>query len=129
MSTKLFLTVILLITLIVLLILNAFVATAYEMTIVSAACALAWIHVLVGFFMSRWAIDRPAKQFMTIIMGGIGLRLLLVAVVLVIVVPWIRDALQLFILTFAVYYVLFQIVEIFFIHRGLQAKRLTPGGI
>jgi hypothetical protein len=129
MSSKLFITLIFLVSAIVFLILNAFVSTSYEVGIIAAACALAVGHVMAGFFMSRWALHRPNKQFMTIIMGGIGVRLLGVAVILVLLVPVIRESLQLFIITFAVYYIFFQIIEIFFIHRGLQARRMNPSGM
>jgi len=124
MSPRLFTALICLISVIVLLILNAFVTGGTEMGVIASAWGLALIHVLSGFFMSRWAMEKSSRQFMTIVLGGIGLRLMLVAAALFALMPWIRVSLELFIITFVVFYILFQIVEVYFIHRGLQQRRL-----
>ncbi len=128
MSSRLFTAFICLISLVVLLIVNAFVTTRAELGAVAGAWGMAMVHVLAGFFMSRWALGKSVRQFMTIVMGGIGVRLLMVGVAMLILMPVIRGSLEVFVGTFAVFYVLFQIVEIFFLHRGLQRRKMIRTG-
>lgn len=125
MSPKLFLLNVSIITVVVFLILNAFLEKATDLAVVSGAYALALLHVLSGFYMTRWALEKPMKLFMTIVMGGMGLRLLLVGIVLIVLIRLIRIDMTLFIITFGIYYILFQIVELFFINRGLHKKKLS----
>lgn len=125
MSQKLFLINVAIITIVVFLILNAFLATATDLMVVTGAYALALLHVLSGFYMTRWAFSKPTKIFMTVVMGGMGIRLLLVGMILVILIKLIRIDIQLFIVTFGIYYILFQIVELYFINRGLHGKKLA----
>lgn len=111
------------ITIVVFLILNAFLATATDLMVVTGAYTLALLHVVSGFYMTRWAFSKSTKLFMTVVMGGMGIRLLLVGLVLVILIKLIRIDIQLFIVTFGIYYILFQIVELYFINRGLHGKK------
>ncbi|HMV27059.1 hypothetical protein L6Q79_12065 [bacterium] len=129
MSQKLFLMVVSLITVIVLLILNAFIETAQEFRVVLCASVVALAHVLCGFYMTRWAFTKSNKLFMSVVMGGMGIRMMLVGIILVIVYKLVAIDIKLFIVTFGVYYLLFQIVEIYFVNRGLQMKKLNNNTI
>ncbi len=113
------------ISIVVLLILNAFLESAGEMAAVLSGLGLALAHVLVGFYMIRWAIARPLKVFMTVVMGGIGIRLAVVGMAVVLWVRLVQSEVTLFLTAFGIYYLLFQIVELFFVHRGLQTKKLA----
>lgn len=124
MNQKYFLFTIFVIAVVVLLILNSFLTTSGEMTIVLSGLGLALVHVLSGFYMSRWALAKPVKLFMSIVMGGMGIRLMLVAIVLVLMAKLVNIDLKLFVVAFGIYYLLFQIVEIYFINRGLQLKKV-----
>jgi len=123
-NPKYFLFTIFVTTLFVFLIVNSFLTTANEVWIVLAAWALALVHVISGFYMSRWAIAKPAKTFLTIVMGGMGLRMLMVAIAIVVLIKLLNVDVELFVITFGIYYFLFQIVEIHFINRGLQLKKV-----
>lgn len=57
-------------------------------------------------------------------MGGMGIRLMIVAIVLVLMAKLVNMDLKLFVVAFGIYYLLFQIVEIYFINRGLQLKKV-----
>ncbi|MCB0833620.1 MAG: hypothetical protein KDC45_09175, partial [Bacteroidetes bacterium] len=120
-----FLMTVSIITLVVFLILSAFLVDVHEMLIAIGACFLALIHVLTGFYMTRWAINKSARLFMSVVMGGMGVRLLLIAVILVVLIRFLDIDIKLFILTFGIYYLLFQMVEIYFINRGLQLKKVS----
>ncbi len=123
MNQKLFLGIIFGIALGVLLIINAFLDTAEDLIIVLSACGIALFHVLTGFYMSRWAFSKSSKLFISIVMGGMGIRMTLIAIVLVLLIQLVQIDVKLFMFTFGVYYVLFQMVEIYFINRGFQLKK------
>ncbi len=124
MSQKYFLLTVGLITCVVFFIINAFLTENSEVTIVLSACGLAVVHVLAGFYMTLWAFKKSMKLFLGIVMGGMGLRMLLIGILIVILVKLVDIDIKLFIVTFGIYYLLFQMVELYFINRGLQLKKV-----
>ncbi|KAB2881079.1 hypothetical protein F9K33_02430 [bacterium] len=124
MSQKYFLLTVMTITLVVFFIMNAFLTENNEITVVISACGLALVHVLSGFYMTRWAFNKSMKLFLSIVMGGMGIRMLLVGILIVILVKVVDIDIKLFIVTFGIYYLLFQMVELYFINRGLQLKKV-----
>lgn len=124
MSQKYFLLTVLTITCVVFFIINAFLTENSEISVVAGACGLALVHVLSGFYMTRWAFKKSMKLFLGIIMGGMGIRMLLIGILIVILAKVVRIDIQLFIVTFGIYYLLFQMVELYFINRGLQLKKV-----
>ena len=125
MSQKYFLMTIFTITCVVFFIINAFLTDNGEITIVLSACGLALAHVVSGFYMTLWAFKKSMKLFMGIVMGGMGIRMLLIGILIVILAKVVNIDIKLFIVTFGIYYLLFQMVELYFINRGLQLKKVT----
>jgi hypothetical protein len=122
-SQKYFLLTVLTITCVVFFIINAFLTENGEITIVLYACGLALVHVLSGFYMTRWAFKKSMKLFMGIVMGGMGIRMLFIGILIVLLAKAVNIDIKLFIVTFGIYYLLFQMVELYFINRGLQLKK------
>lgn len=114
------------ITAVVLLILNAFMETAGERYAVLGACGLAVVHAASGFYMARWAMDKPMKLFLSVVMGGMGLRLMIVGIAVVLMIQVLSLDVKLFIITFGICYLFFQIVEVYFVNRGMQLKKINP---
>ena len=125
MNTKLFLSLIAGITLVVVLILNSFLDHTSQLPTVLSAALLAMVYVISGFFMTNWAFGRPMKMFLTVVMGGIGIRLLITAVVLVVVIKVLQMDAAVFLVTFGILYILFQVVEVYFINKGIQQRKLV----
>ena len=124
MSQKYFLMTVLIITCVVFFIMNSFLTENSEVTIVLSACGLAVVHVLSGFYMTLWAFKKSMKLFLGIVMGGMGIRMLLIGILIVILAKMVDVDIKLFIVTFGIYYLLFQMVELYFINRGLQLKKV-----
>lgn len=124
MSQKYFLLTVSTITCVVFFIMNAFLTENSEVLIVASACGLALVHVLSGFYMTRWAFRKSMKFFLGIVMGGMGIRMLLIGILIVILAKVVNIDIKLFIVTFGIYYLLFQMVELYFINRGLQLKKV-----
>ncbi len=123
MNQRLFLAIIIGISVSVFLIFNAFLSSIDEITMVATACGISLFHVLSGFYMSRWAFTKSSKLFVSIVMGGMGIRMTMMAILLVLLIQWVHFDVKLFMFTFGIYYVLFQIVEVYFINRGFQLKK------
>jgi hypothetical protein len=112
------------ITVVVLLILNSFLTGVDQFVVVLSACGLALINVLCGYYMTRWAFRKSMKTFFNVVMGGMGIRLVIIGAVMVVLIRVLTMDVKLFIVTFGIYYLLFQLVEIYFINRGLQLKKV-----
>jgi hypothetical protein len=102
---------------------NSFLTENSEVTIVLGAGGLAVVHVLSGFYMTLWAFKKSMKLFLGIVMGGMGIRMLLIGILIVILAKMVDVDIKLFVVTFGIYYLLFQMVELYFINRGLQLKK------
>ena len=125
MNKKFFFLLVFILTTIVLLIFNSFLADQNEFVTVLSAGILAVLYVLSGFLMISWAFTKPMKMFMSVVLGGIGIRLILTAIALVLVIKVFAMNISIFLATFGVLYFLFQIVEIYFINKEINNRKLA----
>ncbi len=84
---------------------------------------LALVHAGAGFSLNSRALSMSNKMFMRMVLGGIGIRMLAVAIAVVLLFPMIRGELTLFILSFGFYYFLFHGLEIAYLLRSLKERK------
>ena len=82
-------------------------------------------YALVGMLMINWAFSRPARLFMAIVFGGIGIRLLSAGIMLVVAIRVLHLDIPIFLSVFGVLYVLLQVVEIFYLNREAKLRRVS----
>ena len=75
------------------------------------------LNALVGYKMNDMAFNRSVKSFMILVFGGMGLRMILVGVLLLIVIYYTQlDSVSLISSVF-VFYILFAGMEIQYLHK------------
>ena len=84
---------------------------------------MAFIHAGAGFSLNSWALTKSNTMFMRIVLGGIGIRMLAVAIAVVLLFPVVRGEQTLFILTFGFFYFFFHGLEIAFLLRRLKERK------
>ena len=82
--------------------------------------AVSLIIFLLGFFSIIWAFKKSLKVFMATVLGGIFVRFVLIAIALFIVMKFTRIDIVYFVLSFFVFYIIYQFYEIRFINMKLS---------
>lgn len=82
------------------------------------------INALIGYKLNTMAFNRSTKSFMVLVFGGMGIRMLIVMLLLVLLIQFTSlDSLSLVGSVFF-FYTLFITIEIYFLHKKqLQAKK------
>ena len=81
-------------------------------------CAICTLNALAGAWLALWGMRRDNRTFMTVVFGGMGIRLIIVLIFFFVALKLVK--LHVFSLTLSLFlfYVVFQILEIrFFIGR------------
>lgn len=73
-----------------------------------------------GFLSICWAIKKSIKTFMTVVMGGMFVRFILIAVLLFLLMRFTEINTTYFIITFAVFYLIYQVFEFRFINANMD---------
>ncbi len=86
---------------------------------------ISFINVVIGYSFNRTAISKSVKSFMVIVFGSMGLRLILVAIILVILLTYTQlDSMSLVSSVFFFYF-LFVSLEIYFLTKKSK-KSVSP---
>jgi len=82
------------------------------------------VNAIIGYKLNTMAFSKPTKSFMVLVFGGMGIRLIVVLLFLVILLQFTSlDSLSLVGSVFF-FYTLFISIEIYFLHKiQLQAKK------
>ncbi len=78
------------------------------------------IIFVLGFVSINWAFDRSLKTFMGVVLGGMFLRFVLIGVALFLLIRFTRIHILYFVLTFFIFYIIYQFYEIRFINLKLS---------
>ncbi len=78
------------------------------------------IIFILGFFSINWAFKKSLKLFMATVLGGIFVRFALIAVALFLFMRYTDIHILYFILSFFVFYIIYQFYEIRFINMKLS---------
>ncbi len=88
------------------------------------------INAFIGYKLNSMAFSKPTKSFMVLVFGGMGIRLIVVLLFLLILIQFTSlDSICLVGSVFF-FYTLFISIEIYFLHKKqLQAKKHNPGPV
>ncbi len=83
-------------------------------------CVISLAIFLLGFVSINWAFNRSLKTFMAVVLGGMFFRFVLIGAALFLFMRFTQIHVLSFILAFFVFYLIYQIFEIRFIHVKLS---------
>lgn len=85
------------------------------------------VNAVIGYKLNTMAFSKPTKSFMVLVFGGMGIRLMVVMLFLVILIQFTSlDSISLVGSVFF-FYTLFISIEIYFLHKKqLQTKKHNP---
>jgi hypothetical protein len=94
---------------------------------VIAGYLISLINALIGYKMNEAAFNKSVKGFMVLVFGGMGLRIIVVGILLLIVIYYTHlDSISLISSVFY-FYVLFAALEILYLHKKQLQGKLTTG--
>ncbi len=123
MSIKIFSLSVFIASVMLLLILQIFVSQIGELYIIFIGWGLALIHVICGFLFNRWALEKSPRTFVNAVLGGFAVRMLLIGAGVALLIPFIRLNITLFITSLGIFYFIFQLIELYWVHRGLHPPK------
>ena len=99
-------------------------ATELQAWSVLSGYIIALLNALVGYKLTELAFNKPVKSFMVIIFGGMGVRMIFIALVILILLYFAKlDEVSLVASVFF-FYMLFVVLEINYLHKKqLAAKK------
>lgn len=83
-------------------------------------CLISLAIFLAGFISINWSFGRSLKTFMGVVLGGMFFRFILIGAVLFLLIRFTKIHILSFVLAFFVFYLIYQIFEIRFIHVKLS---------
>lgn len=93
------------------------------LAVLSLVWGISFVVILSGYLANTWAFNRSHKAFFAILLGGMTFRIILIIGIILIVyfkhwVPILE-----FLILLAVYYFLFQLIEVWLINRQLKTQK------
>ncbi len=101
-------------------------ASQVQMYGIICGFAIGLLNAVIGYFLNTLAFNKPTKSFMVIVFGGMGLRMILIAILLLILLYFAKfDEVSLVGSVFF-FYMLYVSLEIAYLHKKqLQDKKNT----
>ncbi|MEK6569806.1 MAG: ATP synthase subunit I [Bacteroidota bacterium] len=84
---------------------------------------IGFLNVLAGYFSIEYAFDKSNVTFLKVILGGMGVRLFLIAAAVVILIKVFHFHLYSLTVSLFFFYFLFVILEILFVNKKLSVKK------
>ena len=96
-----------------------------KLPVILLAWFVSFFVIFSGYLSNRWAFARPHKVFFSILFGGMAFRIILMLgiVLLVFFNQWLP--IVWFLIILAIYYFIFQMVEVWFINRQLKQLKMN----
>ena len=79
-----------------------------------------FVIFVLGFISICWALRKSLKTFMSVVLGGMVVKFLLLAALTFLVMKYTNLNIHYFIITFALYYLFYQLFEFRFINKNLK---------
>ena len=98
----------------------------YGSDVIAAAFAgagLATVNVLLGFVALEYSHGKSTVTFFKYVLGGMGIRLLVMSGVLVVIIKLVDLNVWAFIASLGLFYVIFLTLEIFYITKKISTKQ------
>jgi hypothetical protein len=89
----------------------------------SVGALLTTMNVLLGFAAIEISFDRSAATFFKYVLGGMGIRMFLMAGVLVLLIKGFGFHIGALVASMGILYVMFLTLEVFYIQKKIQSKR------
>ncbi len=100
-----------------LLVFNKIQGNIYFTEIISGYLA-SLILFLLGFISVNWSFKKPLKTFMSIVIGGILVRLVIISILIFIILRYTELSVVYFIMSFVFFYIIYQFFEFRFINAN-----------
>jgi hypothetical protein len=81
------------------------------------------VNILFAFYSIKWAFDKPNTTFFTVILGGMGIRFLILLTALLFVWKFTQVPFTGFVVSLIGFYITLQLFEIRFIQRELNNRK------
>lgn len=88
-----------------------------------AGALISFLNALAGYFSIEYAFDRPNVTFLKVILGGMGIRLLLIGAAVILFIKVFHFHLYSLTASLFFFYFLFMILEILFVNKKLSVKK------
>ena len=83
------------------------------------------VNILFSFYSIKWAFDKPNSTFFAVVLGGMGVRFLILIAALFFVWKFVQIPFVAFIVSMVGFYLTLQIFEILFIQKALNNRKAT----
>lgn len=81
------------------------------------------LNIASAYFSLKWAFDKSTTTFFAVVLGGMGIRILILGAALFFVWKFTQIPLVGFVVSLVGFYLLLQFVEIRFVHRSLAGRK------
>ncbi len=94
-----------------------------EIIIAAAIGALlSTANIIAGYLSIEYAFNKSMTRFLKTILGGIGIRMFVLLIAMLFVIQVIKLHVLAFTISLFIYYVIFLVLEIFYIDQKVRAK-------
>ncbi len=97
--------------------------TAEQIFAFAIGAVVSFINAITGFFMNTFALKKRMSVFMAYVFGGMGLRMLFIAIVLLLLTHHSNLDNIALISSVLIFYFLFISIEIYFLNKLVSTKR------
>lgn len=95
----------------------------FEIIIAAAVgAALSTANFIAGYLSIEYAFNKSMTRFLKTILGGLGIRLVLLLLAMLFAIQVLKLHLLAFTISLFIYYAIFLILEIFYIDKKVRAK-------
>ena len=92
-----------------------FFATKVQALSIAVGYIISFINVLIGYTLNKSALGKNTKSFMVMVLGGMGIRLMIVAILLVLLLNYTQLESISLVSSVFFFYFLFISIEIYFL--------------
>jgi len=89
-----------------------------------AGAILTTVNVLLGYAAVEYSFGKSATIFLKYVLGGMGIRMLLVTLVMLLLIKVYQFNAEALIVSMGIFYVVYLALEILFIHKKVSIKNL-----
>lgn len=89
---------------------------------VAVGAMLSTANIIAGYLSIEYAFNKSMTQFLKTILGGLGIRLFLLLLAMLFAIQVLKLHLLAFTISLFIYYVIFLVLEIFYIDKKVRAK-------
>lgn len=100
-------------------------ASSFQLFSIITGYFISLVIALIGFFLNKNAYEKSMKNFMVMVFGGIGIRMIITGILLVIALLFLKLDTVTLVSSVMFFYFLFISLEIHFLHRKTSEDKLN----